>query len=504
MAKQMKKTHGIFSDYAQNDQANSSQKSIEGAISAINIVAIIVAVTVVLGLVASCIFTAEQMYIMRPLLASGAVFSIFSYVLWFRVRANIFGEIGFIYMALALAYTILPGITFLPMGFNFQYGFDGQNFYVASPQPEELGMHFWRHVLFIAGVATGYLAVRGGALPLKPSNKNSTCRNGGIIAILIAIVGCCIFAVTLLSAPVTSYIEHYTRFDNLSWPLLHFVYLCLIFKSGGYFVLMALLFSQYRRYRILIFILVPTLCAYESIYSLGSRIETLTILLAFIGFYHYKVTPISMKKGIVYLSLLAVLFSGIEFARSYDYSLENVQYAATNEGIKQASEFGAVYNTSFHLYAERAQGNLPPRDWQMFFYEFISLIPFLDHTTYHPQYWYARNYFPIEVVPPQTMGVLADSAIWGGEFDLLIRSLLNGAIFALLTRWFLRRRDKWWALTIYIYCYATCIMTLKYSVLYQLTPLIRIIVPTLLLTGILFSLQRTIHRFKASLIKSVT
>jgi len=107
-------------------------------------------------------------------------------------------------------------------------------------------------------------------------------------------------------------------------------------------------------------------------------------------------------------------------------------------------------------------------------------------------------------VPPQTMGVLADSAIWGGEFDLLIRSLLNGAIFALLTRWFLRRRDKWWALTIYIYCYATCIMTLKYSVLYQLTPLIRIIVPTLLLTGILFSLQRTIHRFKAGFIKSVT
>ena len=89
------------------------------------------------------------------------------------------------------------------------------------------------------------------------------------------------------------------------------------------------------------------------------------------------------------------------------------------------------------------------------------------------------------------MGVIADSAIWGGELDLLTRSLINGAIFAFLTRWFLQRREKWWALTIYIYCYATCIMALKYSVFYQLTPLVRVLLPTLLLAAILFRLQKT-------------
>jgi hypothetical protein len=127
----------------------------------------------------------------------------------------------------------------------------------------------------------------------------------------------------------------------------------------------------------------------------------------------------------------------------------------------------------------------------MFFNDIISIIPFIDHIKYNPQYWYARNYFPKAVVPPTTMGVLADSAIWGGEWDLLVRALINGALFALLTRWFLRRREKWWALTIYIYCFATCIMTLKYSVLFQLAPLFRVILPSLFLAEVLFRLQRT-------------
>jgi hypothetical protein len=83
------------------------------------------------------------------------------------------------------------------------------------------------------------------------------------------------------------------------------------------------------------------------------------------------------------------------------------------------------------------------------------------------------------------MGVLADSAIWGGEWDLIVRSFINGALFAFLARWFLVRKDKWWALAIYIYCYATCIMTLKYSILYQLSPLFRTLFPPLILAHLL-------------------
>jgi len=475
-------------DNFRNGQARRSRYAAEEAIVVVGIVAI---VAFLLGFLAAFIFTDDQMYVIRPLLATGSIFIIFSYILKFRIRANLFGEIGFLYMALIAAYTILPAIKFLLMDFNFPLNFDGLNFAVLSPQPEELGIHFWRHALFLSGVGAGYLATRGGPLPSKIFNRKPEPNYGPVITVIIILMGCSVYATTLLSSPVSTYIEHYTRFDHLSWSLRRFVYLCLIFKTGSYFVLLALMFSQYRKYRMLIFIVVPVICLYEVFFSLGSRIVAFTILLAFLGFYHFRVASIDLKKATVVLTLLAIIFSGIGIIRASNYHLETAQTAAGENNIR-ASEFEAVYCTGFHLYAERVQEALPPRDWQMFFYEIVSLIPFIDHTKYHPQYWYARNYFPEAVVPPATMGVIADSAIWGGEFDLLVRSLINGALFAFLTRWFLRRQNKWWALTIYVYCYATCIMTIKYSVFYLLVPFLQVVLPTLLFTEILCRLQKNI------------
>lgn len=471
-----------------NSPSRSSPNSLQKAFFFITVTAI---ATVILALVAANFFTDQQMYILLPIMVAGVVFVIFSYVLWIRARGYLFGEIGFVYLALSLAYTISPAIKFLILNFRFPLDFDGLNFAVLSPQPAELGTHFWRHVLFISAVAAGYLAVRGAPVPIRSGNKKPVRISWPVIAIMFSVVAGCGLAVSLLSPAATTYIEHYTRFDNLSSILRKFVQFCQVFKSGGYFVLLALMFSQYRRYKMLIFVLVPAICAYEVVYSLGSRIVAFTMLMAFLGFYHFRVSPISLKKGAVLLIALALLFSGIGIIRSSNYSLQDAQYKVISQKDIRAMEFEAVYCTGFHLYVERARRSLPPRDWHMLIYELLSVIPFLDHTKYHPQYWYARHYFPEAVVPPQTMGVVADSAIWGGELDLLIRSLINGAIFALLTRWFLRRRDKWWALTIYIYCFATCIMTLKYSVLYQLSPLSRALLPPLLLTEVLFRFIRT-------------
>ena len=86
------------------------------------------------------------------------------------------------------------------------------------------------------------------------------------------------------------------------------------------------------------------------------------------------------------------------------------------------------------------------------------------------------------------------AAIWGGEFDLLIRSLLNGALFALLARWFQRRSDKWWASVAYVYFYSTCVLTIKYSLFYQFLTFTKIILPMLLLAILLLRYQKGILR----------
>jgi hypothetical protein len=116
----------------------------------------------------------------------------------------------------------------------------------------------------------------------------------------------------------------------------------------------------------------------------------------------------------------------------------------------------------------------------MFFNDLISLVTFGDFVDWNPMNWYAKNYYPDSIVPPFTLGPISDSAIWGGEIDLFIRGLLNGIFFALIVRWFIRCHNRWWGATIYAYFYATCIMTLKYSIFFHFNPLVKNIIPAML------------------------
>ncbi|MDR3670300.1 MAG: hypothetical protein P4L36_05620 [Holophaga sp.] len=432
------------------------------------------------SLLAGTMLPANKALIILPVIATILVFTAFVSILKSRVGLNLFGEVGFIYLTLAVAYTIFPAITFLLADLDMASGWLWDTLSLLLPSPAALGAHLWRHVLFIAGVSIGYLLVRGKSGPPKRTEAVKERSDSALIVMLASIILCCMFWVYYLSAPVVVYWDHYTRFEHLGWFSMRFIYICLTLKTGGYFILLALSFPYWKTHRLLILAVVAGLVVYETSYTMGQRIESLTILLAAICLYHYHVKPVTLKMGMVaFLGILA-LFTAVEIFRLVGFNFSMAQSSVAQEGLRPASEFGAVYFTSFHLYAERAQGSLPPRNWQLLFNDFLSLIPFIDHTQWNPQYWYARYYFPDAIVPPQTLGPIAESAIWGGEIDLAIRSLINGAIFAWLVRWFLKRKDHWWAMAIYAYLYATCVMTLKYSVFYQLTPLVRILVPSLL------------------------
>lgn len=422
----------------------------------------------------------EKIFILMPAMMSVLVFMVFSIVLWRQVGGGLFGEIGFAYMALAVAYTVFPALTFVLLDLSFTSGWVWEKLSLLLPAPYDLGVHLWRHVLFIFGVGAGYLLFRGQGTARPNSMEKLPVRDRPLILFLVVMIALCIFTVNQLSAPVATYIDHYTRFDHLPWLALRFLYICLIFKTGGYFVLLTFLFYRYKQRKWTIFFVVLLLCSYEISYSFGSRIETLSILLAVFCLYHYLVRPVTIKMGLTAFLAIATLFSVVELFRSTGFNSSNAKDVLSQEGGTPASEFGAVYFTSYHLYSERRQGTLPPREWPMFFNDIIAVVPFADHTRWHPQFWYARHYFPDAVVPPQTMGPIADSAIWGGVGDLLFRSLFNGALFAYFVRWFQRRKDKWWAIVVYIYLYATCVMVLKYSILFQLMPLLKILLPTLI------------------------
>jgi hypothetical protein len=440
-----------------------------------------VAVSIVLGVALASTLRPERSYILLPTLACLTLFVLFSTILKARVGDNLFGELGFLYLALAIVYTISPAFTFVILDLDLASGWVWQNLSLLLPAPYELGIHLWRHALFIAAVAAGYLLIRGRKVPSSLSIKDTAGLDERTILFLVLMLLVCLLCIGMMSAPVNNYWENYTRYDHLSFLPRKFVSLCTRVKQGFYVVLITFLFINIKKYKWTTIIVVLGMAIYEIIYTFGSRIESLIVLLMAICLYHHFVKAVTLKKGLIAFVAITSVFSALEIFRYYGFNLSQSKSVVSAQGIKPASEFGAVYFTGFHLYSERTKGTMAPKEWPMFFYDFTSLVTPNDYKRWDPQFWYARAYYPNDVVPPQTMGPIADSAIWGGEIDLIIRGLINGAFFAYLVRWFITRRDKWWAVAIYVFCYATCIITLKYSVFVQLNPLLKTFVPTILL-----------------------
>lgn len=435
----------------------------------------------------------DQRAVLLPTLATIEVFLLFSIVLKTRVDGTLFGELGFIYAVFILAYTVLPGFTFLALNLDVAPGWVWQQLTLLLPELSELGIHLWRHVLFFVCFCLGYLAVRG-RIPL---HVRAMAESGDkyVVIVLFVVVVVSILCILLLSAPVDNYIDNYTRYDHLGWIPRKFVSLCARFKNGFFVILVVLMFQNIKRYKIFACALIVGMSIFEVVYSFGSRIESLFVLLIAIFLYGLYVKPITIKMGLTVFMTLATLFSVVEIMRSNRFDVTATRGAVQSGGMNPASEFGAVYFTGFHLYAERERGTLPPREFPMFFNDFVSLFMPNGFTRWNPQYWYARNYFPDSIVPPQTNGPISDSAIWGGNLDLVLRALINGAFFAYIVRWFISRKNKWWAVSVYAFCFATSVMVLKYTVFWHLNPLFKTFVPTIL---IVVGIKKVFNRYDSS------
>ena len=414
------------------------------------------------------------MELFYPSLTLIFVYVIFLWRLNEKNKDNLIGEIGVIYLGLFVAYTIIPAIGFYISTFN-ENDVLGKLF----PSVHQLSLHLWRHTLFGFAIALGYLLNRG-SLQFRFQKIIIPNLNITLIFLLILVFVSIIY-ITLISGEVENYYDNFSRFDHLSWFPKKIASLILRLKYGLYSVIITFLFIRNKNLT-LVFIFIILICSYEIYYSLGARIISLMIVLQAVAVYNFSIRKISFRKGIFALVLLGLFFSVLEKVRESEFNLTDTKSTISSDGFKAASEFGSVYFPGYHLYQERIEKKMPPTEWPMFFNDFISIFTYGDFDRWNPMGWYTRNYYPEKTVAPFTIGPIAESAIWGGEIDLFFRGLVNGFFFAFLVKWYIKNKSNWAVLVIYSYCFATCIMTMKYSVFYQLTPIIRNIIPIILVT----------------------
>jgi hypothetical protein len=261
----------------------------------------------VIGIASAFMLQKDVTAILLPAWATIVIFLAFFALLKWQIGDNLFGDLGFLYLSLTLAYTLLPAFGFLFVGLK-----EDDLLAPLLPAPADLGLHLWRHALFMFGVAGGYLVARGRGVPRLITHDDPEGIDGPTIVFLIGMAIICILCLTLMSAPVETYYDHYTRYDHLSWFPRKLVSLCVRLKLGIYTVLITFLFLNFKKYRLLIPVVVVAIAVHEIVYSLGSRIESLIILLGAACLYDSAVKPISLKKGLVTGVARVVLFSGRE------------------------------------------------------------------------------------------------------------------------------------------------------------------------------------------------
>jgi hypothetical protein len=427
--------------------------------------------------------------------STATVIVLIAFTVWLNRNSlvGLLGEIGFVYMLCLAVYTIGPGLCFLLMDWNNLRGITWLTVLNLNPDFASIGNHMARHMVYIAFFSLAYAfyypKVSGKKLSSELQLDVLNGLNRKVVEIFIAISFVVVFLICCLlvfvSEPVLIYEDHYTRYSHLGLLQRKIISVIIRLKSGLTLCALPLMFVYYKRFKWSLWFLIFCLAVFEIYYSVGSRIEAYFLIVFSLVLYHLAVSKIQIKSVSLIGSLVVIGFSLLEGFRTANFDFEQFSNNIKDNSISPPAELCSVFSTGYHLYQESLGNQMPPVEWPMFFSDFINLVTPNDFTRFHPQHWYSRSFFPGEPFPSQTNGPISDSAIWGGEFDLVVRAVMNGWLFAKILGYFLKQIQFWWSYAIYGFCLSTSIMVIKYSVFYHLNPLIKTVIPAVIAVNLI-------------------
>lgn len=419
-----------------------------------------------------------------PTLTITLVFIIFTAVLQNLVKENVISEIGFIHFIFLIIYTLFPASILI-----FDALDEGSPLAWLNANREDMALHLWRHVLFSLAFSISFLLTRGKETILTKMPQRQTNDDFKIIMFCFIFLLLSYLVIISLSAPVYDYYSQYTKFDHLPPILRSLVSIAIRLNWGFATILLVFLFLNFNRFKYSIPLALIFLIFMDLYITSGARIQSFIMLTSVLCLFCILVKKIKFTRLVVYGITFLIFFTFLAIIRlSPDEAFEPDVAAML---LTIGGEFGAVFYTGFVLYSDRASDILPIAPWQMFFYDFWALIPFFDVYSWTPMNWFYLNYHPDAPVAPFTLGPIANSAIWGGEVDLFLRGILSGFFFSAVTIFFNKNRDSWVAILIYVFCFSTTILIMKYSIFFHTQLILKTLLPALFICWILTKVKFT-------------
>jgi len=404
--------------------------------------------------VAGVVFLAdpENVAVLLPFLTCLVIAAVSFGLLWKRRGdTGAFCEVGALYIAVVALYTLLPLFGYMAIGMRYAPSNDGR-LYVLQPSPAQVARVGWYCTVHLIAFAVTYFLVRG-RLPRRPPRFEPPDRNT-LIVLVCFYVGVQVFFALLsrvYGLTAENYGETYLVRTRLPLPLMQ-----LANHLGGArltieIAILAALFGDYPRYRILIF----AWLAFQTVAALvamGSRTELVLAFMSSGMLYHYLVRPIPIGRlasagGFVLgaFVLLGLLRAGI-FQRGLPSTFNLFSYA---------SEFEVIFGNAVHLESLRRAGGLPVLPWSFYLSDVVALIPqqFAPFTKVVPSIWYVTTFFPdyAAVGGGMAFGTIPESIVGWGWIDLVFRGAVLGILLGLLHRATVLHRRGFWIFVLYVW-----------------------------------------------------
>lgn len=425
---------------------------------------------------ASCMYVAAALFVGFLILKKREALGVF--------------ELGIFYGLIVTLYGIYPLLAFLIRGKTTSETND-LRLYLAQPTVEEMGEIGWYYAAYLFAFMTGYLLLRRNSSPGfngtvlsgntgvpelaehdsspgdKPSGRfldshrlfGDSEKNSRVIICTVVFLVCLVKVYQLFLSfyfhiqEAQTYGESYLVYSSLPLWLRQVTNHLNLGAITLEILLILVLTSNYARTRLLLF----AWLGFEVVMifvNLGSRAQTMMLILAFIISYHCYVRPIRLSRMALLGAALFIVFSLQGLFRGYDdISLSQALTGYAHRG----SEFEALFSNTFDILTrQRVGGELTDfTPSELYLSEFLRFVPqqFLSFEKIDLPVWYVNTFYPeyAKGGGGLAFGAIAESVIGQGWPELILRALLVGVSFALAHNYCTRGRKSIWAATFYIW-----------------------------------------------------
>jgi hypothetical protein len=447
-------------------------------------------IPVAVGALSLPFFSPEQRQVALPVLVivNVAVFLVAS--LWGRAEEEpipLF-EIGTVYCAALTVYSVVPFLNYLLAGMSWTKLSDNR-LLTLDASAATVGRFAWNYVVYFAGFAAAYLWARDQAGSQKRVAVISDSPPLVSVALLLSalLVYFCLLNVIWGVDANPGYAKISDNLDNLKrLPLIvyqisaHLRGILLVFK-------MALVFQLFerwesRRWRAVLCVWLIAETAY-TILNMGARFETALLLLSALLFYHRLVKPVRLARACAMGLLFIAGFQIMGMARTYIMRGERAVPPITLRSLASATnEFQSIFATAYDLDRMKKAGQLENIPAQLYVNDFLMPVPqqLLPMEKLEPSEWY----LDVRGLGNRTgymFGVIAQSVIGFGLWELALRGIVIGLLFAWAQRWYTRRSSRFLPTLIYVWLCVWSFYTFRASTFYLLAPIIYRLLPAVAL-----------------------